>query len=85
MAKQGRVPGMRAALPDMRAIKLGVDNNRLSALLAALLDAAGGSVTLTQAQTERVWNDPRIHYRRTADGGLILSLSGTPEEPTPQA
>lgn len=79
MAKQGRVPGMLGLLPDLRTMKLGVDNNRLSALIAAILDAAGGTVTLTKEQSEKVWKDPQIHYRRRADGGLTLSLSAVPE------
>lgn len=88
--KVAKVPGsadpkrldLSAILPDVRAIKLGVDNNRMTALVAALIDAGGGEVTLTKEQSERVWDSPKIKYVRTPTGGLSLSLEGyTPTHP----
>lgn len=70
-----KVPGT-SALPDLKAVRLGVDNNRLSALVAALLDHAGGEVTLTKEEAERIWASPKIKYVRTPTGGLSLALEG---------
>jgi hypothetical protein len=55
-------------------IRLGIDNNRLSSLLAAILDAVGGEVTLTKQQAEREWESPRVDYEATPDGGIKISL-----------
>jgi len=75
MAKRpSRVPQLGVGIPDLRAVKLGVDNNRMTALVAALLDHAGGSVTLTKEESERIWNSPKLKYVRTPEGGLSLAL-----------
>lgn len=55
-------------------VRLGIDNNRLSALLCAVLDAQGGSVTLTREQSEKVWEGASLGYETTPDGGVVLTL-----------
>lgn len=59
---------------SLRSVRLGIDNNRLSALLCAVLDAQGGSVTLTKAQSEKVWEGARLHYETFPDGSMTLTL-----------
>jgi hypothetical protein len=58
---------------DPEKVRLGVDNNRLSSLLCAILDAVG-EVTLTKEQAERVWEGRELHFREDPDGGITLSL-----------
>lgn len=84
MAK-GKIPGTfsKQVLPHLGAIKLGVDNNRLTALICALIDAAGGSVTLTKAQVDRVWIKPEILYVKGPNGSLVLSLKDYTPTPEP--
>lgn len=55
-------------------IKLGVDNNRLTALLCAILAHQGGSVTLTKEQAERLWEGASLEYEATPDGGITITL-----------
>lgn len=76
-----KVPGTPSVVPNLNAVKLGVENNRLTALVCALIDAAGGEVTLSKEQSEKVWKNPKIKYVRTPTGGVSLALEGQVQPP----
>ena len=54
-------------------VKLGIDNNRLSSLLCAILDATG-PVLLTKEQAERIWEGRELQYESTSEEGILISL-----------
>lgn len=60
-------------------VKLGIDNNRLTALLCAVLDSQGGTVLLTKDQAERVWEGASIDYAQVPGGGIRVKL--VPQNP----
>jgi hypothetical protein len=62
---------------DYDTLRVGMDNKRLTALLAAVLDAAG-PVTLTQEQAEREWGVVALKSEPTPDGGVTLSIVPAP-------
>lgn len=62
-------------------VRLGIDNNRLTALLCAVLDAQGGAVLLTKEQAERVWEGASINYAKIPGGGISIKLVPRKEPP----
>ena len=55
-------------------IRLATENQRLTALLCALLSR--GPITLSPAELDEVWVNPKLHYQGNPDGSLTLSLEG---------
>jgi hypothetical protein len=59
---------------DLDKARLAVDNKRLSALVCALLDSQGGSVTIPKAIAEKVWENANLHYMEADNGDLMIAL-----------
>jgi hypothetical protein len=59
---------------DLDKTRLAVDNKRLSALVCALLDSQGGSVTIPKAIAEKVWENASLHYMEADNGDLMIAL-----------
>jgi len=66
---------LKDILPDIGKIQMGMQVNQLSALLVAVLDAQGGSVTLTPEQVTKVHEGAKLNYESHTDGSLTLSLA----------
>lgn len=64
---------MSNMLPDVFRIKTAIDNNRLSALLCAILDAVG-PVTLTEEQASKVWEGRELQYETSPMGEITIAL-----------
>lgn len=65
-----RIPGVL----DTNLIRLGMEYQKVTALLCAVIDAQG-QVTLTKEQAEKEWGGARLYSRNNPDGSLTLSLA----------
>jgi hypothetical protein len=59
---------------DLDKARLAVDNKRLSALICALLDSQGGTVTIPKEIAEKVWEKADLHYMGADNGDLMIAL-----------
>lgn len=61
---------------DLDKARLGVDNKRLSALICAILESQGGSVTIPADVASTVWENATLRYMEADNGDLMLILDG---------
>lgn len=73
---------MEFKLPDLDKVRMGIDNQRLSALLCAILDACG-PIRLTKEQAEATHEGATLEYKRYPDGGIRITLVPKPSESSP--
>lgn len=59
---------------DLDKARLGVDNKRLSALICALLDSQGGSVTIPASIASRIYENAALQFTEADNGDLMLIL-----------
>ena len=59
---------------DLDKARLGVDNKRLSALLCAILDSQGGSITIPQDIASTVYEKASLQYMAADNGDLMVIL-----------
>jgi len=59
---------------DFDKARLGLDNKRLSALICALLDSQGGSVTIPADTASKVWEKAALQFMEADNGDLMLIL-----------
>lgn len=60
---------------DIDKVRMGIQNNQLTALLCAVLDSLGGSHTLTPEQATRVHEGRELKLEERPDGSLTVSLT----------
>jgi len=59
---------------DLDKVRLGVDNNRLSALLCAVLQTHGGFTIIPKDISERVFEGYTLGYEQLEGGAVKVSL-----------
>jgi hypothetical protein len=59
---------------DLDKARLGVDNKRLSALLCAILDSQGGSITIPKDIASIVYEKASLQYMAADNGDLMVIL-----------
>lgn len=59
---------------DLDKARLGVDNKRLSALICAILDSQGGSVTIPKDIASTVYEKASLQYMAADNGDLMVIL-----------
>jgi hypothetical protein len=64
----------KISLFDFDKARLGLDNKRLSALICALLDSQGGSVTIPADMASKVWEKAALQFMEADNGDLMLIL-----------
>lgn len=59
---------------DLDKVRLGVDNNRLSALLCAVLESQGGHCVVPPDIAEKVYEGYSLDYKQIPGGAIRVKL-----------